>query len=84
MRCAPFRFTTGMSDESAPPERPHGHLSDDELLAQLHVHRRETTEWATAMIEIQHRADRLHSDERFRAALELADDGIARSDPPAA
>ena len=62
----------------------HSQLSDEELLAQLHVHRRETTEWAAAIVEIQRRADREHSDERFRAALELADEGVARSDPPAA
>jgi type II secretory pathway component PulK len=71
-----------MSETDDPPL--HAQLSDDELLAQLHVHRRETTEWAAALVEVQRRADRLHSDERFRAALELADDPAPRHDPPAA
>ena len=64
-----FRFTTRVTDET-----PHARLSDEELLRQLHVHRRETTEWAAAIVEVQRRADRLHSDERFRAALDLAQD----------
>jgi hypothetical protein len=71
-----------MSETEDPPM--HAQLSDEELLAQLHVHRRETTEWAAAIVEIQRRGDRLHSDERFREALELANDPIHRGDPPAA
>jgi hypothetical protein len=67
-----------MTDE----EPLHARLSDDELLAQLHLHRRETTQWAAALVEVQRRADRLHSDERFRAALEHADDGAPRHEQP--
>jgi len=66
-----------MTDE---PEPVHRRLSDDELLEELRRHRRETTEFATALAEVQRRGDRLHADERFRAALELADDAPAR--PP--
>ena len=68
-----FRFTFPVTDEPS-GETLHSRLSDEELLAQLHVHRRETTEWAAAVVEVQRRADRLHSDERFRAALLLAQD----------
>jgi len=70
-----FRFTTPVTDDT-----PHARLSDDELLRQLHVHRRETTEWAAAIVEVQRRADRLHSDERFRAALSLAQDAPPQPD----
>ena len=74
MPAVAFRFTTPVTDDT-----PHARLSDDELLQQLHVHRRETTEWAAAIVEVQRRADRLHSDERFRAALSL---GAGRDAPP--
>jgi hypothetical protein len=61
-------------------EPVHKRLSDEELLAELRRHRRETTEFAAALAEVQRRGDRLHADERFRAALELADDPPPR--PP--
>ena len=79
---AGFASLPGMSETEDQPL--HAHLSDEELLAQLHVHRRETTEWAAAIVEIQRRGDRLHSDERFREALALANDPIPQHDPPAA
>jgi hypothetical protein len=63
----------------------HAQLSDDELMEQLRRRRRESAEWAAALAEVHRRADRLHGDERFREALDLAvDRPPALDEPPAA
>ena len=73
-----------MNDDEATAEEPdgpdHARLTDDELLEHYRRQRRESTQWAAALLEIQRRGDRLHSDERFRAALSLASDGLRRRD----
>jgi hypothetical protein len=79
VRVRALRFTTPMSDETpaAPEELDHTTLTDDQLAGRLEAHRRDSAEWAAALLEVQRRGDRLHSDERFRAALGRA------QDPPA-
>jgi hypothetical protein len=78
-----FGFTTPVADEQAPDD--HALLSDDQLIEQLRRRRRESAEWAAALAEVHRRADRLHGDERFREALDLAvDRPPARDEPPVA
>jgi hypothetical protein len=67
-----------MTDETTPqPRDDHAKLSDDQLIDRLRDHRKGTNEWAAALGELQRRGDRLHSNERFKAALASADDGLA-------
>ena len=72
-----------MGDKQTPDE--HAGLSDDQLIEQLRRRRRESAEWAAALAEVHRRADRLHEDERFREALDLAvDQPPPRNEPPTA